>query len=331
MANGIGRLITLGIAKQSTFDTAAGSPVFTLPVTNTAKFEYTINKEENNAALGSGYEVNKTENTTQFATISPEVKVDEDHIPLLFGQRYSISTTTASGETSVYQHTLTHSNTTNHYYTLFLQDDQRDSYIMKNALISTIELMNEQGFYMSNLEITGNLPEQSSVTNTISAIKEFVGRHTTFEIADSGSSTSAVDVRNVTYSHTFNLSSEDFNFALGSPDLSAHQINSDRAEISLTKNMDSMDNFDDYRNNQAKTLKINSTNSDREVTGSTNNTNPSIVVDVPVSEYLEYTDRDGDLDTQLSEELNFLALDDPGTSDTPSKITVVNAEDGTNY
>lgn len=324
MSNGIGRLRTMGIALQGTFGSAESSATFVLPLMNTPMVVPVVNKLDNTSALGSGYGVNSVYTLDQYATFPFEIKVDEDQFPLLFAQKFSVSSAAAAGETVVYEHTLSYANTTQSWFTLFLQDDQRADYVMQDVLLSGLNLTLGRDFVKITGDAVGKLPASGSVTNTVTQPKEFVGRNVSYRDNDYGSAVAARDILSATANHAFNLTSEDERFKLGSGDIALNLITEDMYTLEIQKNKDGTDYYDDYVNNTKKVYDLTITDTSRYVTGSVANTNPSILLEYPAGYISEYAE-DGGLSDLVKESFTLKAVDEIGVTNAPLKITVVNA------
>jgi hypothetical protein len=322
--NGIARLRTIGIAAQPTFGVPAPSASFVVPLTNAPQFQATVNKILNNAALGSSYQVNDVEKTTRFTTIPLEFKIDEDQFPLILKQRFTITTTTGS-EATVFVHTLEYQNNTNTWYTLFLQDDNLEDYIVQNALFDNLDFTFDQDFVRVVSSAVGAYPTQSAVTNAITQPKEFVGRMVKYLDDNVPGTVTATAVLSLTANLDFGLNSEDTRFGLGSADLAVLRLTSDKFMFNVSKHKDDVSRYDDNENLTLKQLRILVENTDRFIAGATG-TRPVIQFDVPRAKIENYTE-EVDLEELVRENFDLTALKPAGVADTPMKITVVNAID----
>ncbi len=327
MAKGIGRLRTMGIAAQTTFGTPAGTASFVLPLTNAPQFAPVVNKAMNDAALGSAYQLNDMEKTTRYTGIPLEFKIDEDQFPLLMKQRFTVAsiTTTVSG---VYKHTLTFNNNTNSYYTLFLQDDNLQDYIVQDALFDNIDLTFDTDFVRASANLVGKYPTQSNVTNTGAIVqpKEFVGRMVTYQDDDFPGTITATTVLALTMNLDFGLNSEDSRFALGTADLAVLQLTSDKYMFNVSQVKSDVSRYDDQEGLTMKQSKFTIQSTDRYVTSSNpTGTRPSIVFDIPRSKMENYTE-EPDLNELTRENFDLTALQPAGVASTPMTITVLNSK-----
>lgn len=322
--NGIGRLRTIGIAAQPTFGVPATSATFVLPLTNAPMFSPQVMKILNEAALGSSYSINDIEKTVRFTETPLEFKADEDQFPLMMKQRFSISSVTVTSEASVYQHTLSYQDTTNTWYTLFMQDDNRQDYVVSDALFDNHDIAFDRDFVRFTSSIVGAYPTQTAVTNAITQPKEFVGRMTNYLSDDVPGTVTATSVLSLNLNLDFGLNDEGTRFGLGSEDLAALVLTSDKYTLNVTQLKPDVSNYDDNENNQMKQFRVFVQSLDRYVVGSTQNTRPSIQVDVPRAKIESYNETP-DLNQLVQEEFALTALKPVGVSGTPLSMTVINA------
>ena len=329
MSNSIGRIRTVAIAKQPDFNVEAAAPVYTLPLLDAPSVEPIVNKIKNTSALGSSYRNNDIVNSTRMSSIPLNVKIDEDHLPLLFSQRFSITTTTAAGETTVYQHTLTYTNQTNNWFTLFLQDDNRTDYIMKNVLFGPMNFTADQEFFRGELDAAGTMITAGSFTNTIVQPKEFVGRHATFSVADFGNTLTAAQTLSIALNHDFGRTGDDVNFSLGEAngDLTTHLLTDDEFQTEVTLLEADRTFLDEFVANQKKSWQVQLVSTDRFVNGSVANTRPSMTFGYPVGFHELWTE-EAPLDTLVQETITLTATDEVGVTNAPMTLQVVNAITG---
>jgi len=322
--NGIGRLRTMGIAAQPTFSTPAPSATFVLPLTNAPQFNATVQKVLNEAALGSAYQVNDIENTVRFSEVPLEFKIDEDQVPLLLKQRFEIASVTVTGESAVYQHTLSYANGTQSWYTLFLQDDNLEDYYVQNVLFDNLDFTYDNDFVRVSAGAIGSYPVATTVTNAVTQPKEFVGRMVSYLDDDVPGTATATSVLTLNANLDFGINSDDTRFGLGSAELAALELTADKFMFSVARLKPDIGYYDDNTDGTTKTIEINVTDVDRDVTGSVSGTNPSIVYTVPRAKIESYTE-EPDLNELTRENFDLTALKPAGVSNTPMQVVVVNA------
>lgn len=322
MANGIARLRKIGIAAQPTFGTPATTATYVLPITNATVINTMVNRVVNNAALGSSYQINDVLSTTRMAEVPLEFKVDENQFPLLFKQRFTIASVTTT-VSNVYKHTLSYSESTNSWYTLFLQDDNLQDYVVKDALLDNLDFTLDQDFVRVTANAIGAYPTQTNVVLTATQPQEFVGRMATFLADDYPGTATNTNVLTAALNFDFGLNSEDSRYGLGSADLAVLRLTSDRYTMSVTKLKDDVSYYDDYTANQTKTLQFKLQNTDRFVDAGTL-TRPLIQFDIPRAKIETYTE-EPNLEELTRETIALVALKPANVTGTPLSITVLNS------
>ena len=325
MSNGIGRKRTMGISVEGTYGTPVSAPTFVLPLQDTPRIEVVQSKARNISALGSSYQADSLINTVRYANVSLNVKVDEDTLPLFFKQKFTISSSTVSGETTVYQHTLSYSNSNQGAsFTLWLDDDDRTSQQVAGVVFSNINVVAEPSGLL-RLEITGmgKFPTTWAGSNTVTQPREFVGRNAVFSYGDYSGALASYNLLKGSFNHTFGLSGEDVNFALGEDDLVGLYTLEDEFMAEIQALFPNLDDRDDYANNTKKKWAVAVTDSSRYVTGSVTNVSPSILLNYPVG-YVEQWSEEGGLGDVLKQNLTLLPTDEVGVANAPMNIVVVN-------
>lgn len=321
MSNAIARLRMMGIAAQPTFGTAAVSATYIFPLTNAPVFNPKINQVSNEAALGSAYRVNDILGTTRFTDVPLEFKIDEDQVPLLLKQRFTIATTTTT-EATAKSHALTYSNNTNTWYTLFLQDDNLQDFVVKNALFDSLNLTFDKDFVRASASVIGAYPTATAVTMSAVQPKEFVGRMVSYLDDDVPGTATATTVLSLSLNLDFGLNSEDTRFGLGSTDLAVLALTSDKFQTEVTRLKPDLNYYNDYEGKTMKQSQIVVQSLDRYV-GSTTSTRPSITVTMPRLKIEDYAE-EPDLEELTKEKFTMTMLKPAGVSGTPMSLTVVN-------
>jgi hypothetical protein len=325
MGNGIGRKRTLGIALEGTYGVPAAIPTFVLPVLEVPRFKLVQNKVRNVAALGSTYQTNNIKNITKMINFSMPIKIDEDQLPIFFKQKFTINSALISGETSVYQHTLSYNTNNGPSYTLFFEDGDRVSEIISGVKFSALNLTANTKDYIK-LDITGvgKAPVTWTGTNTVVAPKEFTGVHAVFNYGDYGGSKAATSILNAVLNHTFNLSGDDENFALGSAEMVNVYNKEDDFQGVVEAMFDAITIRNEYLNNTEKQFDLTITDTGRNITGSAINTKPYIQFNYPAG-FVEGWDESGGLADLLKQSLTLTPIDRIGLTTSPLTIIIKNA------
>lgn len=327
----ISRKQIFGIAPEvSGYGIAALVPTFCLPA---MEFEITpeIVPAENTSMFGSTHEVNDMANTYRRCNFTASVKLNEDQLPLFFKQNFTVSSTTVSGESAVYEHTLTYDNTnTGTSFTLFRQDDDRGSQYVAGAKFNTITVTPEKGQYvMLELEGVGQFPAEWSGTVTNSYHKEFTSNHVVFSYVPEGSGYTTTDgLLAATLNHEFNLTAEEDNYDLGSQDMDQLFTGATRFNAELTTRLASRysgdTTYEDFVAGNYRSSRMQFLDTTRFVTGSVASTNPQIRFEYPSCFVRDYAE-EGSANDILKQTFTLEALDKVGVSNTPMQIVVVNA------
>jgi len=321
MATTIGRLRTMGIAAQSVFGTRAATASFVIPLTNSPEFTTKINKVMNEAALGSAYTLNDIDRSTRFTEISLEFKVDEDQFPLFFKQRFTIASVTTT-VSNVLRHTLSYTNNTNCWYTLFLQDSNLQNYVVQDALFDNHDITFDQDFVRFSSSLVGAYPSATSVINTVTQPKEFLGRMVSFLDAEATNTLTATTVLGITSSLEFGINSDATRFGLGSQDLAVLSLTSDKFMFNISQVKATTSRYVENETIPLKQLRVSMQSTDRFLS-TTTLTRPAIQFDVPRAKMENYTE-EGDLDELIKENFDLTALRTVGVAGTPMSLTVLN-------
>lgn len=325
MGLGIGRLRMFGIAAQPTFGVPAPSATFVVPLTNAPQFNGQVLKALNNAALGSAYQINDQQTTVRFTDVPLEFKVDENQYPLLVKQRYSFASGTVTGETVAYGHTGTYQNSTNCWYTFFLQDDKLQDYIVQNGLFDNLDHTFDNDFVRISAAAIGNYPTQTNVGLTATQPKEFVGRMVSYQDAAYDGTATATSVLTATLNLDFGINSEDTRYGLGSPDIQALELTSDKFMLNVSRRKPDVGYYDDNANGTTKQAVITVQDTGRFV--SPTSTRPRITFNMPRAKIENYTE-EADLEELTRENFDLTLLKPAGVSNTPMQIVVVNSTSG---
>lgn len=332
MAQGVKRRRIHGIAiETSGYGIAENNPTFAIPALS-LEYNPQITQANNTAMLGSTYEVNDVINDNKMTNFTMTIKIHEDLLPLLFSQAFTILSTTVSGETSVYEHTLTYSNTNEgNSFTLFVEDPDRGSEVVAGAKFNTINFETVRGDYLQcTIEGMGKFPETWSGSTSLNYIQEFASTQLSMQYVPEGSGFSGAgneSVVNATLNHTFNLSGEEDNFDLGSANLARLYTQSPVFNQNVTARYGDRTFRDQWENQEYRATRFTLVDSNRVVSGSTANTNPEARFIYP-SERVTNWQEQGDANTILKQQFDLQAIDKIGIADAPMKMTVVNSISG---
>lgn len=327
MSNGIGRKISIGIGGESAWGTPVASPTFYLPVTDYSVEEVVV-QAENVANLGSTYAVNDVVNAFSYANFSLTFKMDENSLPLLLKQFCTVSSTTASGETVVYQHTCDFNSTNaGTSYTLFINDPDRsdNKQYISGARYDTLNISAENnGFVMVEVSGRGKYPVTTTSGVTVESPREFVGKNASFKYATYSGTLATTSILTMNLTHSFGLTDDADNVTLGSDGLTQLYNLASRFEGEFSTLYADNTIRDDWKNGIEKQHQALFVDAGRYIAGSVASTNPSVTFTYPRSKIIEWS-RDGASDDLLKQNFKLLALDKVGVASTPIQIVVKNS------
>lgn len=326
MSNGVGRKRSIGIAVESgSFGTGPVGATFVLPA-----LEFTFAEEvkyiENTAMLGSTYAVNDAVMAYKQANISMKVKVDEDQFPIFLRQKWTIVSTTAPGETTVYQHTASYNNNNSGVsFSLFVSDPDRGNEIFRGFMYDAMNVSaTKDGFVTVELTGRSKYPVVFTGSLTVTEPKEFVGRNFTYKLTTDSGSLTSFNTLEWAQNQTFSLSDEADNIFLGNSEMTQQFTKEDRFETEITTLYSDRTIRDYFAAGTLMKTEGTITDLGRFVTTSVANTNPSIVITTPRHAIIEWA-KDGAAGDILKQKFKLLTLDKVAISDTPNKMVIVNA------
>ena len=332
MQSGILRKIKAGIARESVYGVAETLPnIFSLGAVDFMAEEI-VDKVENKAMLGSTYEVDKVRVTVKQAKITMKIKLDEDILPLLFLQNFSISSEAVAGETAVWRHVMTylHQNAsgTGQSFTLFVDDPDLQDEIYTGLRFEKFDspiVMKDEVY----LELSGvaNYPVAQAVTIPISASpNSFVGKHVVFQLAKIAEALATQPILDLTLRHAYPLSGDETNFSLGNEGLTQLFTLAPKFGLEYKALLSDYALRTLWADNEEVKAKVTMSDTSRFVTGSVASTRPSVIFEYPAG-YLtaDGFKREGGANDIRQQTIKILPVDDPAVADSPLKITVVNA------
>jgi hypothetical protein len=329
MSNGILRKTSVSIAREVQYGVEHSNPyIFSLGVVEFG-WKETIEKAENNAMLGSTYEVDSVKETLRRMEWTMKLKVNENILPLLLLQKFSIVTSLVGGETAVFSHKLTYLNsnsaTLGQSFALYFDDPDREDLVALGARYEKIDLVAEPGGYVT-VEISGQAryPKKQTVTNVITgAPLDFVGRNVNFQISKTTDSLAAQKLLTLTAKHQFNLSGSESNYSLGDNEMSDLFTLQDKFENEITALMPDNALKTNWENNDKMKSEVDIIDTSRFVDGSVASTRPSIVISYP-AQFITQWSRQGGANDIVKQSLTLLAVDDPAVATAPVEFTIVN-------
>lgn len=186
MADGSGRLVHYGIAKETVRGTAITAPVFEFMQNDTPDFYNTNKSIQNTATVGVLNDVNAEETDSQWAEGKIPIKVTDKTIGLvLLAAMGSLSTgSNADGSGNVKDHTITQSQSnTPQSVTLFRKDGNSDQKFAL-GMLKTLELTGVVGDFIKAVpEFTSKFGAVATTTPAYVYENEFKMKYATVKMA----------------------------------------------------------------------------------------------------------------------------------------------------
>lgn len=192
MAKIIGRLNNLGIGKESVRGTAV-APAIWMPQMELS-YDDRIKTVVNEASIGRLESSDSELLTQKYGEVTMKSKVkDKSFGYLLLSLLGSVSSAAKSApNTSVYDHTFSVGQTTQHQSLALALKGPNDDVVMVNSVIDSLKLKAEVGnFVMFEAHALGKASASASQTTSYTAENDFVSKHITFKKASAQSGLTA--------------------------------------------------------------------------------------------------------------------------------------------
>lgn len=190
MADGSGRLVHYGIAKETVRGTAQTSPTFEFMQNDTPDFYNTNKSIQNNASAGVLNDVNAEETDSQWAEGKIPIKVTDKTMGLVLLAAMGSLSTAANGDSSgtVKDHTITQSQSNvPQSVTLFRKDSNSDQAFAR-AMVKTLELNGVVGDFIKAIpEFTSKFGAAATTTPAYVYENEFKMKYATAKMASATS------------------------------------------------------------------------------------------------------------------------------------------------
>lgn len=325
-----GKQNLIGIAKETSYGVAASMPTFFIPSLTPPVPEIVQQKVMLDPAMGTVFTNNAVRNGIRYAKLSVETFLDENVLPLLLMQNYTVSTAAVTGETAVYKHTLNFSHGTVpsgslRSFTVFYEEVGGVKRLLRGCAISGMSIEADvKEVVKVKFEIIG-ISSTSTVSVAATDYRSFIGTHANLYVAESSTAYgNALPASKATLNLSAELTGEDENFSLGSQDMQRVYTKAYSVDLqtSVIKNLvSSLEGY--YNNNNELKFKMVIEDTTRFVQGSAANTRPQISIEVAQAYMTEYK-VSGGLAEVLKEDIKLIGV--AGMSSTsPVVIEVVNS------
>ncbi|GIW70361.1 MAG: hypothetical protein KatS3mg101_1108 [Patescibacteria group bacterium] len=199
MAKGIGRLISLGIGRETTRGTAV-TPNFWIPFSD-LDIQEKDEKALDEATVGVIEDSVGQTIVKQWAEGKWKAPIGDRHFPLiLYATLGTIQSATKSGETTVYDHNISVQQSAQHQSLTIGIDDPLSGQDYRHALgvISSLEINYELGKILEyGVTIKAKKGEAANLTPSQVAENKFIHKHFTFKMAADQASLDAAQAMNI--------------------------------------------------------------------------------------------------------------------------------------
>lgn len=302
MTKYIGRLVNLGIAKESSRG-AGASPVYMLPKVEFS-FDDKIIQARSLGSLGRIADSEEAFVTTKYGQgdIGGEVRLSSFGL-FLYAMLGSLSTTGPSD--SAYTHAFSVANTNQHQSLAFVVDDPNTDELYKLVMLDSLELIAELDQVLQFK--AGFMSKQGVDTGlTVPAVVDeykFTKKHLSFKVADTIgnlAAATAVSIKSLSLKISKNVFLDDVLGTAEPEDVLNRQL-SVEGEIQLNYEDETWKNY--FKNGTNRAVQIAFTNND-EVIGAA--TRPSLTIQMPKVDFMEWNP-DYPLDDISKQVLSFKA------------------------
>lgn len=321
MTKYIGRLLTLGVAKESTRGVGV-APTYIIPDVSFS-FDDKVVKVRETAGIGSIADSDNVFVTTQYGAGDLEGELRDKSFGLLL---YSMlgSYSVAGPTDSAYTHSFTLSETNTHQSLCFTVNDPNTKELYRLVMMDRLEIMSELDevvkFSASFMSKKGD--GSTATMPTLTAENKFTKKHLSFKVASdiAGlSAATAVSLKSLRLTISKNVVLDDVLGTAEPEDILNKQI-SIEGQIKLNYTDETWKNY--MRNNTTKAMQIAFTNTDATIGASTR---PSLTMQFPKVDFFEW-EPDYSLDDIVTQTISFKAMRDVTNSLAPiSTCQLVNA------
>lgn len=282
MSKGIGRLLQVGIARETSRGTAIGTPTYMIAFAELDVDEKdlrAVDEQSRGIVEGSvGESIVK-----QWMEASLKAPIGDAHFPLiLYATLGTLSTVTGTATGTPYYHTITVQQGAQHQSLTLLVDDPLAAQDYKHALsvISGLELAYERETFLSyTANIRGNKGTATTVTAVATTENRFLPQHLSFKVAATQSAldaASATPIKSATLRINQNIVDDDVLGNISPQDFLNKQFEID-GEIEAI-----WQNESDFKTNSltgtARAIRLDLVNTGATI--GTGSTNPSLRIDL---------------------------------------------------
>lgn len=310
MTKYIGRLVELGVAKESTRG-GGSAAVYHLPRT-TFSFDDKIIQARSIGGLGKLADSEEAFVTTQYGQGDIEGEVRVKSLGLLLYAMLGTCDTTGPTDTEVYTHAFTVAQTNTHQSLCFTVVDSNTSELYKLVMLDSLELtseLDEVVKYSAGFMSKKGVPTGATVPAAESEYK-FTKKHLSFKVAANIAglaAASAVSLKSLNLTISKNVMLDDV-LGTAEPEEILNRQLSVEGSMTLNYEAETWKNYFTGGTNRAMEVKF--TNTDETMGASTN---PSLTIQMPKVDFYEW-EPDYSLDEIVSQTVSFKASRDVANS-----------------
>lgn len=311
----IGRNVNLGVAKEGSRGVGA-APTYWMPKTSFSVHSVTdtLTDQESYGNIQNNVSVYVAK---ERAEGSLEATMRANALGLLLYNIFgSVSSATADGETAVYDHTFSVSNTNNHQSLALVVDDPVQDYMYKLAMLESLSISVSTGEFVTiSAEFRAKAGDETSQTadyETDATADRYVfhSRHAVVKFAATTGGLGAAskqEIKSLEINFTKNVIDDD-SIHTGEPvDIFNRQFSVDGT---LELKYDSSTIRDYVLDNTTKAMRIEIKNTEKGL--GTTPTYPGLKLDMPKVQFDEW-ERTDDLDEIIDQSVTFMPMTNPRT------------------
>lgn len=312
----VGRLVNLGIAKEGTRGEGTAAEYW-MPRTS-----FSVNSVTDTIMDTEGY--NDIRNNVSAYVVKERAEGDLEATMranalglLLYNVFGAVSSTTASGESDVYDHTFTCDEDSNEHQSLALTiDDPVQDYMYKLAMLESLSISATTGEFVTiSASFRAKAGDETTATpdyETDATADRYVmhSRHVDVKFANSTSGLGAAskqEIKSLEINFNKNVIDDDSIHSVEPVDIFNRQFSVDGT---IELKYDSSDIRDYVLDNTAKAMRIEIKNSEKPL--GTTPTYPGLKLDMPKVQFDEW-ERTDDLDEIIDQSVTFVPMTNPRT------------------
>lgn len=313
MSKFIGRLVNVGIGKESTRGGGGGTPTYEIPLTSFS-FDDKIVKARSVGSLSNIADSEGAFVTTKYGQGDMEGEIRSKSFGLLLYAMLGTLSTSGPTDTTVYTHAFTVAQTNQHQSLYFVVDDPNTNEMYRLVMLDSLEIKSELDqiamFTASFMSKAGM--DTSLGAGSVVAEDRFTKRHLSVKLAADISSlaaANAISVKSVSLKISKNLALDDVIGTAEPEDILNRQL-SVEGEMTLNYEAETYKNY--MRDGSYKAMQLDFLNPDNKITGAAS-TYPELKIQLPRVDFYDW-EPTYDLDEIVTQKISFKASRDVANS-----------------